>query len=205
LKTHLRILKIVDKIFHIVPLCSQITTTANEDHLVPGESFLFASLELLVCVLLIYYPNIATDLQLGPIFQMKLSMKSNAEVNELILTDVKLLSELITLCTTTEGEKKDLSVKLKRIIIIYLGLQALIPVILHLLLSTSSALLSTKTDDQKQLLLTINQFIENIFSTVIDKDILRCTIITIINLRTNCKEKEIEEDAYTLGFFVFSE
>lgn len=70
---------------------------------------------------------------------------------------------------------------------IYLGLQALIPVILHLLLSTSSVLLSIKTDDQKQLLSTINQFIENIFSTSIDKNILYCTIITIINFRTNCK------------------
>ncbi len=104
LKTHLRILKIVNKIFHIVPLCTQITATSNEDHLVPGESFLFASLELLVCVLLIYYPNIASDLQLGPIFQMKFSMKSTSEVNELILSDVKLLSELISLCSTTEGK-----------------------------------------------------------------------------------------------------
>jgi len=100
---------------------------------------------------------------------MKLSIKSNLEINELILSNVKLLSELITLCTTDEG------------------LQALIPFILHLLLSTSSILLSTKTDDQKQLLLTINQFIKNIFSTIIDKNILRCTIVTIINLRTNCK------------------
>ena len=107
LKTHLRILKIVDKIFHIVPACSQIAATANEDHLVPGESFLFASLELLICVLISYYPNIAGDLQLGPIFQMKLSMKSNADnqqINNLFLANVKLLSELITLCTTTEGK-----------------------------------------------------------------------------------------------------
>ena len=107
LKTHLRILKIVDKIFHIVPSCSQIAATANEDHLVPGESFLFASLELLICVLISYYPNIAGDLQLGPIFQMKLSMKSNADnqqINNLFLANVKLLSELITLCTTTEGK-----------------------------------------------------------------------------------------------------
>ncbi|CAF4248401.1 unnamed protein product, partial [Rotaria sordida] len=33
LKTHLHILKIVDKIFHIVPSFSQITTNVNEDHL----------------------------------------------------------------------------------------------------------------------------------------------------------------------------
>mgnify|MGYP006892775085 CR=1 FL=1 len=104
-KTHLYILKIVDKIFHIVPLCSQITSVASEDRLVPGESFLFASLELLVCVLLSYYPNIAGDLQLGPIFQLKLSMKSSSEINELILENVKLLSELITLCTTDEGRR----------------------------------------------------------------------------------------------------
>ena len=61
------------------------------------ESFLFASLELLVCVLLTYYPTIAADLQLGPIFQMKLSIKSNSDnhqINELILSNVKLLSEL---------------------------------------------------------------------------------------------------------------
>jgi hypothetical protein len=112
LKTHLRILKIVDKIFHIVPSCSQITSTANDDRLIPGESFLFASLELLVCVLLSYYPNIAADLQLGPIFQMKLSMKSNTDnhhINELILSNVKLLSELITLCTTNEGSQNLLS------------------------------------------------------------------------------------------------
>lgn len=117
---------------------------------------------------------------------MKLSIKSNSEINELILSNVKLLSELITLCTTDEG------------------LQALIPVILHLLLSISTALLSTKTDDQKQqLLLTINQFIENIFSTAIDKNILRCTIITILNLRTNCKEIEIEKTNRYLLFDYF--
>ncbi|CAF4512282.1 unnamed protein product [Rotaria sp. Silwood2] len=107
LKTHLHILKIVDKIFHIVPSFSQITTNVNEDHLVPGESFLFASLELLVCVLLSYYPNIAGDLQLGPIFQMKLSIKANLDnqkTNELILLNVKLLSELITLCTTDDSK-----------------------------------------------------------------------------------------------------
>ncbi|CAF0968829.1 unnamed protein product [Rotaria sordida] len=181
LKTHLHILKIVDKIFHIVPSFSQITTNVNEDHLVPGESFLFASLELLVCVLLSYYPNIASDLQLGPIFQMKLSMKTNSDnqkIHELILLNIKLLSELITLCTTNES------------------LQALIPVILHLLLSTSFVLLSTKTDDQKQLLSTIIQFIENIFSTTIDKDILRCTIITIINLRTNLINKGFSDNGH---------
>jgi hypothetical protein len=111
LKTHLRILKIVDKIFHLVPSCSQIASNAKEDHLIPGESFLFASLELLVCVLLSYYPTIAGDLQLGPLFQMKLAVKSssdNHQVNELILSNMKLLSELITLCTSTEG--KDLFV-----------------------------------------------------------------------------------------------
>jgi hypothetical protein len=83
--------------------------------------------------------------------------------------------------------KKTFDLKLKEVIFVNLGLQALIPVILYLLLSTSSALLSTKNDDQKQLLITISQLIENIFSTTIDKNILRCTIITIINLRTNCK------------------
>ncbi|CAF2782997.1 unnamed protein product [Rotaria sp. Silwood2] len=181
LKTHLHILKIVDKIFHIVPSFSQITTNVNEDHLVPGESFLFASLELLVCVLLSYYPNIAGDLQLGPIFQMKLSIKANLDnqkTNELILLNVKLLSELITLCTTDDS------------------LQALIPVILHLLLSISFVLLSIKTDDQKQLLSTIIQFIENIFSTKIDKDILCCTMITIINLRTNLTNKGISDNGH---------
>jgi hypothetical protein len=109
LKTHIHILKIVDKIFHIVPSCSQTTTVANEDHLVPGESFLFASLELLVCVLVSYYPHIAGNLQLGPIFQMKLSTKSNTDnhqINELMLSNVKLLSELITLCTTDDGKKR---------------------------------------------------------------------------------------------------
>ncbi len=75
-----------------------------------------------------------------------------------------------------------------------LGLQALVPVILHLLLSTSFVLLSTKNDDQKQLLLTINQFIENIFSTTLDKNILYCTIITIINFRMNCKRNEIQKE-----------
>lgn len=98
----------MDKIFHIVPSCSQITANVNEDHLVPGESFLYASLELLVCVLLSYYPNIAGDLQLGPIFQMKSSLKTNSDsqkINELILLHLKLLSELVTLCTTTEGKQ----------------------------------------------------------------------------------------------------
>ncbi|CAF1344983.1 unnamed protein product [Adineta steineri] len=181
LKTHVRILKIVDKIFHIVPSCSQLTTTSNEDHLIPGESFLFASLELLVCVLISYYPHIAGDLQLGPIFQMKLSIKSNTDnnqINELILLNVKLLSQLITLCTTDEG------------------LQALIPVILHLLLSSSFALLSTKTDEQKQLLSTINQLLDNIFSTAIDKNILYSTMITIINFRTNLINKGISDNGH---------
>ena len=86
LKTHLHILNIVDTIFHIIPSCSQLTVNANDDHLVPGESFLFAALELLVCVLLSYYPNIAGDLQLGPVFQIKLSNKSN--------TDNKKMNEL---------------------------------------------------------------------------------------------------------------
>ncbi|CAF4841473.1 unnamed protein product, partial [Rotaria sp. Silwood1] len=181
IKTHLHILKIVDKIFHIIPSCTQIITNVNEDHLIPGESFLFASLELLVCVLLSYYPNIAGDLQLGTIFQMKLSMKTNSDnqkINELILLNIKLLSELITLSTTNES------------------LQALIPVILHLLLSISFVLLSTKTDDQKQLLSTISQFIENIFSTNIDKNILYCTIITIINLRTNLINKGFSDNGH---------
>lgn len=86
----------------------------------------------------------------------------------------------------------------KKWIIWILGLQALVPVILHLLLSTSSVLLSTKTDDQKGLLSTINQFIENIFSTTIDKNILYCTIVTIINLRTNCKRIDIEKENISL-------
>ncbi|CAF1153890.1 unnamed protein product [Adineta ricciae] len=185
LKTHLRILKIVDKIFHIVPSCSQIAATANEDHLIPGESFLFASLELLICVLISYYPNIAGDLQLGPIFQMKLSMKSNADnqqINNLFLANVKLLSELITLCTTTEG------------------LQALIPVILQLLLSTSYVLLSTKNDFQKSLLTAINQFLENIFSTTIDNNILYCTIVTIINFRANLIDKNLSDNGHFVQF-----
>ena len=66
-----------------------------------------------------------------------------------------------------------------------LGSQALIPVVLHLLLSTSYVLLSTKSDEQKQLLSTIIQFLENIFSTSIDVNILRCTCITMIHLRAN--------------------
>ncbi|CAF4328144.1 unnamed protein product, partial [Rotaria sp. Silwood2] len=46
-----------------------ITTTVNKDYLVPGISTLFALLELLVCVLLKYYPNTAAGgLQLDPIF-----------------------------------------------------------------------------------------------------------------------------------------
>jgi hypothetical protein len=78
-----------------------------------------------------------------------------------------------------------------------LGLQALIPVILHLLLSTSFVLLSSKSDEQKQLFLTIIQFIDNIFSTTIDKNILHCTMITIINLRTKCKSiKQLKKTKY---------
>ena len=103
LKTHLRILKVVEKIFHLIPSCSQ-----QEDRLVPGQSFLFASLELLLCVLLSYYPTIAGDLQLGPIFQMKSTVKTNVDshqMNDLILSNVKLLSELITLCTSHEGNR----------------------------------------------------------------------------------------------------
>ena len=114
-KTHLRILKIVDQIFHIVPLCSQITAIANDDHLIPGQSFLFASLELLVCVLLIYCPTIANDLQLGPIFQMKLSIKSPSEMTDLILANVKLLSELIALCTTADGRRREILFEAKEI------------------------------------------------------------------------------------------
>jgi hypothetical protein len=86
-----------------------------------------------------------------------------------------------------------------------LGLQALVPVILHLLLSTSFVLLSTKNDDQKQLLLTINQFIENIFSTSIDKNILHCTIITIINFRINCKRNKIQKEKILCILFICSD
>ena len=76
----------------------------------------------------------------------------------------------------------------KNTFFLFQGLQALIPVILHLLLSSSFALLSTKTDEQKQLLSTINQLLENIFSITIDKNILYSTMITIINFRSNCKK-----------------
>ncbi len=44
---------------------------------------------------------------------MKLSTKSNTDnhqINELMLSNVKLLSELITLCTTDDG-KKDVVLK----------------------------------------------------------------------------------------------
>ncbi|CAF4043175.1 unnamed protein product [Rotaria sp. Silwood2] len=112
---------------------------------------------------------------------MKLSGKSssdNYQINELILSDVKLLSELITLCTTIKG------------------LQALISVILHLLLSTSYVLPCTKIDDQKQLLLAIIQFIENIFSTNMDTNIVHFTMIIIINLRTNLINKGISDHGH---------
>ena len=186
-KTHLRMLKLVDKIFHLVPSCSQISSVANEDHLQPGQSFLFASLELLVCVLLSYYPSVAGDLQLGPIFQMKLAGKSNGDhqqqMNDLILSNMKLLSELITLCTSDEGTSIVCRGEEWTATRTILGLQALVPVVLHLLLSTSSVLLTTKSTEHQQLLATITQFLENIFSTPIDKNILYCTIVTIINLR----------------------
>ena len=102
-------MKIVDQLLHLVPSCSQFVSSTNEDRLIPGQSFLFAALELLVCVLLSYYPHIAGDLQLGPIFQLKLAVKSSSDhhqISELILSSVKLLSELITLCTSQEGKDR---------------------------------------------------------------------------------------------------
>jgi len=54
---------------------------------------------------------------------MKLSIKSNSEINELFLSNVKLRSEPITLCKIDED------------------LQALIPAILYLLISTTIVLL----------------------------------------------------------------
>ena len=148
-----------------------MNAVANEDFLQPGRSFLFASLELLVCVLLSYYPMVAGDLPLGPIFQMKLATKSNVDhqqqMNELILADLKLLSGLINLCTNDQS------------------LQALIPVVLQLLLSTSSVLLNQSSTDSTPILSTIHQFLENIFSTTIEAKILRSTIVTIIQLRSN--------------------
>ncbi len=78
----------------------------NNDHLKPGESFLFASLELLVSILLNYYPNITGDSQLCSIFQMKLNQNNikNFQIVELILSTIKLLYELINLCTTNESK-----------------------------------------------------------------------------------------------------
>jgi hypothetical protein len=63
----------------------------------------------------------------------------------------------------------------------------LIPVILHLFLSISFALISTKSDQQKLLLSTIIQLIENVSSRSINKNISDSAMITIMNLRTNRK------------------
>ncbi len=63
----------------------------------------------------------------------------------------------------------------------------MIPVILHLFLSISFALISTKSDQQKLLLSTIIQLIENVSSRSINKNISDSAMITIMNLRTNRK------------------
>ncbi len=98
-----------------------------------------------------------------------------------------MLNFLVNLLHYVQQMKVNRKILILKKLKLNLGLQALIPVILHLLLSTSSVLLATKTDDQKQLLASIIQFIDNIFSTEINKNILLCTMITIINLRTNRK------------------
>ncbi|CAF4291711.1 unnamed protein product, partial [Rotaria sordida] len=92
--------------FHILALCSQITTIFNDDHPSSGISLLLVLLELFVCVLLRYYQNITGDLQLDAIFQIKLDVQTssnNENFNILIVFNVKLLSELITLCTTKKS------------------------------------------------------------------------------------------------------
>jgi len=72
-------------------------------------------------------------------------------------------------------------------LIVNLDDQEFIPIILHLLLSTSFAVLSTKSDQQNSLLSTVIQLIENIFKISINETISHCAMITIINLRTNRK------------------
>ena len=84
-------------------------SVVTDEHLIPSESFFFASLELLVCVLLCYHPNATDDLQLDSLFQIKLTTKSNLDnhqITELILSNIKLFSELIILCITDEGKTK---------------------------------------------------------------------------------------------------
>jgi hypothetical protein len=164
IKIRLEILKIIEKIFHRLP-----SSIVNDDHLIPGQSFLFASLEFLIAILLNYYPNIAGDTQLSSIIQMKLNEDDakDFQIVELISSTIKLLYELVKLCSTNENK--------------------IIPIILHLLLSISFALLSTKSDQQKSLLSIIIQLIENIFNTSINETISNRAMITIMNLRTNRK------------------
>ncbi|CAF1187973.1 unnamed protein product, partial [Didymodactylos carnosus] len=188
LATHLRILQIIDQIFHLVPMCSKIETT--EDKLVPGESFLFASLELIICVLLSYYPDVGGNLQLGPLFQMKTvkllnnNNGNNYQYNELLISTLTLLTEIVALCSNDEA------------------LLSIIPIVLYLLLSTACVLITLKVETNDHVFSIITQLLNNTCSTNMNSDdeqltsILRCAVITIINYRTDLKTKQIDDGGY---------
>lgn len=63
----------------------------------------------------------------------------------------------------------------------------LLPIIIHLLLSTSFSILSTQSNQQESLLNIRFQLIENIFKTSINEILSHRIMITIMKLRTNRK------------------
>jgi hypothetical protein len=109
--THLEVFSILANIFHLVSSCTHTSYLVNNDQLIPVDSFLFASLELLVSILLNYNPNIANDLQSDSRFQMRFNIKlrlddiNNLQILELFSSGVKLLCELITFRISNESKR----------------------------------------------------------------------------------------------------
>ncbi len=89
LKTHLEILRILERIF----LRSHVSSIVNDDHLIPSESILFTSLKFLVSILFNDYPNIMDDSSLFPA-----KFNQNLQIIELII------ELLIKLCITDESK-----------------------------------------------------------------------------------------------------
>ncbi len=82
LKTHLEILRILERIF----LRSHVSSIVNDDHLIPSESILFTSLKFLVSIL-------CND---SPLFPAKFNQ--NLQIIELII------ELLIKLCIADESK-----------------------------------------------------------------------------------------------------
>jgi hypothetical protein len=175
IKTHLAILKILELIFELSSLCTQS---------IVDESFLFTSLTLLVSILLNYFPNINNDSQLYSIVPMKIDPK-DLQLIELITTTVKLLQEFIKLCGTNQSKINCFTISNYNKF--DLDIQKFVPVFLHLFLSISFIILSTKFNQQQSLLSQLFPSIEDLFHTPLNKTISHGAINTVMNLRANRK------------------